>query len=137
VGVITVLSQKVVVLGEVKTPGLFNLDTPLTAIEAVSKAGGFTIYAKKKNVLLIRGGLKKPDLTILDMDRYFNKQDMAQNVALKNGDIIYVPATYIENVARFFDHLSRIISPIVSGESGYYIGSQIVGGTSGVSVPTR
>jgi len=137
VGVVSVQSQKVIVLGEVKNPGLFILDTPLSTVEAVSRAGGFTIHAKQKNVLLIRGGLKKPELIVLNMEGFFSKQDLAQNVYLKNGDIIYVPETFIENVARFFDHLARIISPIVSGESGYYIGRQIVEGTSAVSVPTR
>jgi polysaccharide biosynthesis/export protein len=52
VGVITVLSHKVVVLGEVKKPGSFSLDTPLTAAEAVSKAGGFTTNAKQKMFFL-------------------------------------------------------------------------------------
>jgi polysaccharide export outer membrane protein len=137
VGVVAVLSQKVVVLGEVNNPGLFTLDISLTSIEALSKAGGFTINAKKKNVLLIRGGLKKPELIVLNIDKFFEEHDPIQNIALKNGDIIYVPATFIENVARFFDHLSRIISPIISGESGYYIGKQIIQGTSAVSVPTR
>ena len=137
IGVTAVQSQKVVVLGEVNNPGFFTLETPLTSVEAVSRAGGFTINAKKKNVLLIRGGLKKPDLTILDIDRYFNKQDMTQNVALKNGDIIYVPEKFIENVARFSDHLSRIIAPIVSIESGYFIGQQIMRGASGVTVPAK
>lgn len=137
VGVVSVQSQKVAVLGEVKNPGLFALDTPLTSVEAVSKAGGFTIDAKQKNVLLIRGGLKKPELIVLNMEGFFSKQDLAQNVYLKSGDIIYVPETFIENVARFFDHLARIISPIVSGESGYYIGKQIVEGTSKATVPVQ
>lgn len=137
INVVEALSQKIAVLGEVKNPGLFVLDTPLTSVEAVSKAGGFTTNAKQKNVLLIRGGLKKPELIVLNMEGYFSKQDLAQNVHLKNGDIIYVPETFIENVARFFDHLAKIISPIVSGEAGYYIGQQIFQGTQKATVPAR
>ncbi|OGW37830.1 MAG: hypothetical protein A2Y97_04030 [Nitrospirae bacterium RBG_13_39_12] len=138
IGVVSVLSQKVGVLGEVNNPGLFTLDTSLTAVEAVSKAGGFTINAKQKNVLLIRGGLKKPELITLNINNFFREQDLTQNVSLKNGDIIYVPATFIENVARFFDHLSRILAPLTSIESGIYIGQQIKQGTGGgASVPAR
>ena len=137
VGVVTVQSQRIAVLGEVKNPGLFIMDTPLTTIDVLTKAGGFTTNAKQKNVLLIRGGLKKPELIVLNMEGYFSKQDLAQNVYLKNGDIIYVPETFIENVARFFDHLVRIIAPIVSGEGGYYIGQQILRGTERATVPAR
>lgn len=128
VGVTAVQSQKVVVLGEVNKPGLFTLDSPLTALEAISKAGGFTPDAKQKSVLLIRGGLKNPELITLNIGRVFNKNDMAQNVSLQNGDIIYVPAIFIANVSRFFEHLSKIISPIVSMEAGYFLGQQIEGG---------
>jgi hypothetical protein len=81
--------------------------------------------------------LKKPDLIALNFNKFFSEQDQTQNVSPKNGDIIYVPERLIENIARFFDYLSRIISPIVSGECGYYIGRQIVEGTSGISDPTR
>ncbi len=125
VGVVSVQSQKVIVLGEVKNPGLFPIDSPLTTIDAISKAGGFTLDAKQKNVLLIRGGLKEPELMTLNIDSFFSEHNMSQNVYLQNGDIIYVPAIFIANVSRFFGHLSKIISPIVDIERGYFIGQQI------------
>lgn len=127
VGVTSVKSQKVIVLGEVKTPGLFSLESPMSALEAMSKAGGFTLDAKIKSILLIRGGLKNPELVTLDLEKALKEGDMVQNVHLQNGDIIYVPATTITNVSRFFDYLSRIISPLLSLESGYFIGQQIEG----------
>ena len=123
--VTAVQSQKIIVLGEVKNPGLFALESTMNTLDAVSKAGGFTNDAQTSNVLLIRGGLKTPELITLDIARVFSARDMAQNVSIQSGDIIYVPSTVIANVSRFFDHLSRIISPVVSMESGYYIGQQI------------
>jgi polysaccharide export outer membrane protein len=125
IAVTAVQSQKVIVLGEVNNPGLFSLEGPMTALEAMSRAGGFTVDAKQKSVLLIRGGLEKPQLVKLNLEDALNKGDLTQNVYLQNGDIVYVPATFIANVSRFFDHLSKIISPIVSMESGYFIGQQI------------
>ncbi|MEW6416553.1 MAG: polysaccharide biosynthesis/export family protein [Nitrospirota bacterium] len=135
VGVMAVQSQKVVVLGEVKNPGLFSLEAPMNALEAISRAGGPTSDAKQGNVLLIRGGVKNPELITLDIGSILSGHDMAQNVYLQNGDIIYVPATFIANVSRFFEHLSKIISPIVSMEAGYYIGQQIEkgGATTAIS----
>ncbi len=131
VGVTAVQSQKVIVLGEVNNPGLFALDSPLTTLEAISKAGGFTLDAKQKNVLLIRGGLEKPELITLNIDSIFSEHNMSQNVHLQNGDIIYVPATFIANVSRFFEHLSKIISPIVQMETGYWLGQNIEAGPRG------
>lgn len=138
VGITSVQSQKVIVLGEVRTPGFFQIDTSLTALEAISRAGGFTNDGKKKSVLLIRGGMKKPDLLTLNLERALKDGDLTQNLALQNGDIIYVSKTFIANVDRFFNHLSTILSPILSMESGYFIGQQIIDKQgSSVSVPTQ
>ena len=137
VGVVSVQSQKVIVLGEVKSPGFFQAETSITALEAISRAGGFTLDGKKQNVLLIRGGMKKPELMNLNLDKALREGDLTQNVALQRGDIIYVPRTTIANVNRFFSHLSTIISPLLQLESGYYIGQQIESSGGGASVPAR
>lgn len=134
VGVTAVQSQKVIVLGEVKNPGLFSLGIPMNTLEAISRAGGFTTEAKQKSVLLIRGGLDNPELITLNIERFFSKHDLTQNIYLQNGDIIYVPATFIVNVARFFQHLSTIISPIVSTGTGYLIGQQIEEGSQEATI---
>ena len=137
VGVVSVQSQKIIVLGEVKSPGFFQAETAITALEAISRAGGFTLDGKQKSVLLIRGGMKKPELIPLDLEKALKEGDLTQNVALQRGDIIYVPRTTIANVNRFFTHLSTIISPLLQLESGYYIGQQIESSGGGASVPAR
>ena len=137
VGVTTIQSQKVIVLGEIENPGLFSLDSPMTALEAMSRAGGFTNDAKQKSILLIRGGLKKPELLTLNLEKALKEGELEHNIILQNGDIIYVPRTFISNVDRFFTHLSTIISPLLSLESGYFIGQQIERGAGSASVTTK
>ncbi|MBI5194700.1 MAG: polysaccharide export protein [Nitrospirae bacterium] len=127
VGVASVQGQKVIVLGEVRTPGFFQIETSMTVLEAVSRAGGFTLDGKKKSVLLIRGGLKTPQLITLNLEKALSKGDLAQNIQLQRDDIVYVPRTYISNVDRFFGHLSTIISPLLQMESGFYVGQGIEG----------
>jgi len=134
VGVTAVQSQKVIVLGEIKNPGLFSLETPMTALDVISKAGGFATDANQKSILLIRGGLEKPELMILNMDKFFNDYDMTQNIHLRNGDIVYVPATFISDVVKFFDQLYSIIRPIAQVENVYWVGQQIEAGGRVVSV---
>jgi polysaccharide export outer membrane protein len=104
-------SQKIFVLGEVNKPGIFQLDRPKTVIEAISEAEDFTHDAKVRNVLLIRGGPSNPNPSyiVLDMEKTLKERDMTQNVSLRQGDIIYVPATEIADVARFFDRIWTII----------------------------
>ncbi|MEZ4485403.1 MAG: SLBB domain-containing protein [Syntrophotaleaceae bacterium] len=51
-------SQKTVIMGEVKSPGLYELSGPMSLMELISKAGGLTVDAgdmvtvKRKNLPL-------------------------------------------------------------------------------------
>ncbi len=140
IGVISTQSQKVTVLGEVRRPGFFQLSGGLTTLEAISGAGGFTLDGKTGSVLLIRGGLKNPVVSKLDLQAALSKGDLSQNVTLARGDIIYVPRTTIANVDRFFGHLSTILGPMLDLERGYFIGQQIELGNSrgsALTVPVR
>jgi len=137
VRILSIQSQKIIVLGEVQSPGFFLAETSMTALEAVSRAAGFTDDAKRKSVLLIRGGMDNPELKVLDLKKALEGGDLNQNVALKGGDILYVPKTTIANVSTFFSYLSTIISPVVSVESAYYLGQRIESGTGGASTTLR
>lgn len=47
--------EKVIVLGQVKNPGVYQLTGTRTILEAVSLAGGFTEHAVEDSVMLIEG----------------------------------------------------------------------------------
>src|SRR5262245_25012898 len=49
-------SAKVSVLGEVKNPGMYKILNKATILDAIALAGGFTEYAKRDKVTLIRNG---------------------------------------------------------------------------------
>lgn len=121
----TIQSQKIIVLGEVRSPGIFTLDSDLTIMDAISKAGGMTTDAKLSNVILIRRNQGKPQVASLDLKKVFNDGDFSQNIALQNGDVVYLPATVIADVSRFFSYLSQILSPIVNLESGIVLWPQV------------
>lgn len=143
--VIRLSSQKVYVLGEVNRPGVFPVDGRLSVIEAISMAGGFTLDAKQGNVLVIRGGLKKSEIMKIDVKDFLKDADITQNISLQRGDIVYVPASTVANVDRFFRHLATIIRPIVDIETGIVLEPRVedtfrnkteAGGTT-VIVPPR
>jgi|Deesub1362A_J573_1020465.scaffolds.fasta_scaffold00162_7 polysaccharide export outer membrane protein len=118
ISVVSIYSQKVYVLGEVKRPGVFNFTMPIRAIEAVSLAGGFTPDAKGESVIVIRGDRKKPELIRLDLESVFKGGNIKQNIYLQAGDIVYVPSTYISDVSKFARYLSDILKPVLMLEAG-------------------
>ena len=50
-------SAKVSVLGEVKTPGIYKIKDRATVLDVIALAGGFTEYAKRNKVTIIRPAL--------------------------------------------------------------------------------
>lgn len=111
-------SQKVFVLGEVNKAGVFPVEGPLRAVEAIALAGGFNLDAEPGSVLLIRGDLRQPELHTLPLHRTLFQGAVAENILLQPGDIIYVPATRVANVERFFRRISNILIPFVATLQG-------------------
>jgi polysaccharide export outer membrane protein len=83
---IRILNFKVTVLGEVKSPGTFNIPNErITLLEAIGLAGDLNITAKRKNVLVIRDIDGKKTETRIDLTSkalfsspvyYLNQNDM-------------------------------------------------------------
>jgi polysaccharide biosynthesis/export protein len=116
VSVTAVQSQKVYVLGEVGKPGVFVFNTPMSALEAISSAGGFTKDAKDNSVMIIRGNRDNPQLIKLNLEGALKKGNVAQNIQLQGSDIVFVPATFIADASRFSIYLRDILWPILMSE---------------------
>ena len=58
----------VYVSGEVLKPGKIPLDRPMTALEAVMEAGGFTKFANPKQVIIVRNQQGKHHRYVLNMN---------------------------------------------------------------------
>lgn len=81
-------AQKVYVTGQVAEPGVFPVtNVPLRVLDVLSNAGGLTETANWHDVILSRKG-SDTHLSIFDM---LSNGDIAQNVQLKDGDLIHVP----------------------------------------------
>ncbi len=87
----TPASQKFYVVGEVRTPGEYNLVTDLTVVQGIARAGGFTEWASKDKILLLRkedGTEKRMRVNYKDIVK---GEDSSQNLILRAGDTIVVP----------------------------------------------
>jgi polysaccharide export outer membrane protein len=84
-------SRKVFVMGEVAAPGVFNILTPTTLLQVLSMAGGFTEFAKKDAVVIVRisnGQNQRFEVSVREITSGKNLDD---NLLLLPGDTIYVP----------------------------------------------
>jgi polysaccharide biosynthesis/export protein len=91
VTVVEIKSLKIYVLGEVNSPGEYDLLSYTDVLQAIAKAGGFTIYAKRNKVEIIRtfGGQKIK--TEFNYSQVVRGKNLQQNIPLKPGDVIVVP----------------------------------------------
>lgn len=84
-------SQRVYILGEVTKPGAYPLLPGMNVLQALSSAGGFTMFANTKKIYLIRkqdGKQKKFPFNYKDV---ISGKNTDQNIALRAGDQIVVP----------------------------------------------
>ena len=96
-----VFGERVYVLGEVNAQGIYRLKDASDLLASLSLAGGPTRLAVKSDIKIIREYQeRKGDPVILSAsyDDITKKGDIAQNVALKNGDIVWVPRILIGDV---------------------------------------
>lgn len=118
-------SRRIYVLGEVTRPGNFYLDRKMSVLEAISLSGGFTNDAKKENILVMRTGEVPKKLYKFDMDLALDKGDTRQNITLQDGDIVYVPALVIADIARYGRYMTDILRPLLMVESGIVLGDDV------------
>ena len=84
-------SQRVYLLGEVTRPGAYTLTPGMTVLQALSNAGGFTLYANSKKIYLLRGGNGNQQKLLFNYKDVLAGKRTEQNIALKTGDTIVVP----------------------------------------------
>ena len=83
-------SRRFYVLGEVYRPGAFPLIGDVTALNAISGAGGLTHFAQKGGIRLVRPGTPGAAYAVdfAQISQYGNAET---NHHLQPGDVIYVP----------------------------------------------
>jgi polysaccharide biosynthesis/export protein len=83
-------SLKIYVLGEVARPGEFKLNSYTDVLQAISMAGGFTIYANKSSIDIIRKEGDKKIKINFNYKEVVAGKHLNQNIPLKPGDVIVV-----------------------------------------------
>jgi len=103
VAVETYRSQRIFIVGEVRSPGTYPLTGDMTLIEAIARAGSTTPNASPEAIIVRAAPGKQADGPTLPGQkadtaetqrvnlRELQSGALTQNIALRDGDTIYVP----------------------------------------------
>jgi len=85
-------SQKINVLGMVAKPGSYPLTNAATVLDAISQAGGFRDFAKKKSIYVLRQGADGKQTKLpFNYKEVIKGENPEQNVRLQPRDTVVVP----------------------------------------------
>lgn len=84
-------SRRVYVTGEVNRAGALSLLPGMTALQALASAGGFTQFAKLKNIYILRTENGKQVRHPFNYKEVVKGNMADQNIMLMPGDVIVVP----------------------------------------------
>ncbi len=86
-------SYRFTVSGEANSPGIFTANHYLTVAEAIALAGGFTRFAKRNEVVLMRQDPKSGQIRRIPIAYTFiaDGSNPEMNIIILSGDSIYIP----------------------------------------------
>ena len=79
------------VIGRVNNPGRFELNTNVSAMQALAMAGGLNPFAKRGKIKIFRHNLAAPGYFTFNYDDVAKGVDQSHDIWLKRGDLIVVP----------------------------------------------
>jgi polysaccharide export outer membrane protein len=92
VTVLDVRSYRVSVLGEVNKPGVLQLKSDTSVLEALALAGGFRDFASPSKIMILRKDASGTTHKIpFNYNRVVKDNRSQDNVTLKSGDVVVVP----------------------------------------------
>jgi protein involved in polysaccharide export with SLBB domain len=105
--------QNIIVGGEVNTPGLIAMSSPIGALEAVMLAGGFQNTAARGKVVVLRrepgGRLMMRTVNLHDALRGHSGADSVQ---IRRHDVVFVPRSTIAEIDVFIEQYVTGIIPL-------------------------
>lgn len=86
---IDILDKHIIVLGAVKKPGVVKITNgTMNLFEAIAWGGGISKIGKQDGVLIIRGNLHNPKITVINLSKLSSIR--SHNLTLYPGNIVYV-----------------------------------------------
>jgi polysaccharide biosynthesis/export protein len=84
-------SLKVSVIGQVRSPGRYEVKGPSTVLDALALAGGFTEFAARRKITILRSVGATVQHLRFDYDAAVSRGSVTNNMLVRPGDIVVVP----------------------------------------------
>ena len=91
VTVIEIRSKRAFITGEVSRPGTYSLNAQTTVLQLIAQAGGFTPFAKKDSIVVLRTEDGRQSRLKFKYKEVVQGKKTEQNIALHPGDTVVVP----------------------------------------------
>ena len=91
VTVTDIRSKRAFITGEVARPGGYSLNTETTVLQLIAQAGGFTPFAKRDNIVILRFASGKQERIPFKYKAVVHGKSFGQNISLQPGDTVVVP----------------------------------------------
>lgn len=83
-------SPKISVLGEVRKPDVYKIKHKITVLDAIALAGGFTEFAKRDKVIVIRNGSSGRERIKVNLKQLIKQDSKDEMFYLQPFDTVYV-----------------------------------------------
>lgn len=110
VSVVEYAARRFYLYGEVKAPGPYTIDRPMSAYQALTFGGGFERNADRKRVVLLRETADGVDVHLIDGER----PDESGLVAILPDDFLFVRRT---GAGKFSEEILPVLTGISSSLS--------------------
>jgi len=115
-------AERVYVFGQVQSQGILKLKDSQDLLTAIALSGGTTQVAVKTDIKIIREYEErqgKPIILSANLDQILLQGDLAQNIRLKDGDVIYVPRSVIGDINEFLANISPMLDFVYNRPSDF------------------
>jgi len=109
-------AERIYVFGQVRSQGILRLRDSNDLLSAIAISGGTTPVAVKTDIKIIRDydaqKRGKPIILSANLDQILMQGDLAQNIPLHDGDVIYVPRSVIGDINEFIENITPMLDLI-------------------------
>jgi len=129
--VVEVNSINISVAGEVKDPGTYKINRPITLLHLFSMVKGFTDRADLRKSYLLRDGQKMN----IDIYALVRESDFSQNVQMKSNDLVFIQ----DNFESRINIMGEIENPqVITYQEGMTVMDAVLmaGGLTDIAKPS-
>ena len=103
--------NKVIILGQVNYPGVFNFKGTISVLDAIAMAGDFTPDGRRESIMIISDNFTMhPKVRKLNALGALRNGVTSKDFILKPNDVVYVPRSTIADFNKFLNEINPTIN---------------------------